>query len=143
MAITHSTGLRNYCLDSGFASAFDTNGRIDIYTGTQPSANAAATGTLLATLTLATDAFSAASGGAVTANTIADDTAADASGTAGYFMLYNSNETAPGSAATTSDKRLIGSITATGGGGDMTFDTVSFVAGGVVSITGFTYTYST
>lgn len=142
MAITHSTGLRNYSLDSGPATAFDTTGRIAIYTGTQPTANAAATGTLLATLTMSSDAFAAASGGAIVANSITGDSAADATGTAGYFIVYRTGDTALTSAAGTTDRRLIGSITATGGGGDMTFDTVSFVSGVPVNMTGFTYNYS-
>lgn len=139
MALTHSTGLRNFIITSGFATAFDTNGRINFYTGTKPAANDAATGTLLATLTLAADAFGSASNGGVAAGTITSDTSVDASGTPGYFIMYNSNETAPGSAAQTTDKRLLGTVTINGGGGDITFDSVTWIAGGTAAMSGFTW----
>lgn len=141
MALTHSTGLRNFILDSGLKTAFNTNGRINIYSGSPPAADNAATGTLLGTLTLSATAFAAATGGASVAAAITDDSNADASATAGYFMMYLSTETAPGSAAGSTDKRLLGTITATGGGGDMTFDVIAFIANGTIHITGFTYNY--
>ena len=141
MALKLSTGAKNYALNSGLATAWDTNGRINIYTGSQPTNGGdAATGTLLATLTLSSDAFGAASGGVITANSITSDTSADATGTAGYFILYNSTETAPGSAAGSTDKRITGTVTATGGGGDMTFDSISFTSGGTVALTSLTIT---
>lgn len=60
MAVRISTGLRNLILDSGLATAFDTDGRIDIYTGSQPAAaNDDVSGTLLATLSLASDSVTA------------------------------------------------------------------------------------
>lgn len=144
MALRHSTGLRNKILDSGLADAFDTNGRVNIYTGTQPSAaNDAASGTLLATLVLSSDSMGSASSGTVAFNSITSDSSADATGTAGYFRVYRTGDTAPDQAAASSDRRLDGNITATGGGGDMTFDSTSFVAGGVIAITSFSYTYPT
>lgn len=72
------------------------NGFIKLYTGAQPSLNAAVSGTLLATLTFGATAFAAstASGGTVTANAnaITSGTAA-ATGTAGYFALVKSDTT--------------------------------------------------
>lgn len=140
MAIQHSTGLRNYLLASGIASAFDTNGRIAIYTGTKPTADAAATGTLLATLTLSTDAMGTPANGAVAFNTITQDSDVDASGTPGYFIIYNTTETALTSAAGTSDKRLMGDITVTSGGGDITYDSVSWAQHGIATLSSLTYT---
>ena len=140
MTVRLSTGLRNKVLDSGFADAFDTTGRINIYTGSQPSnANDAASGTLLGTLTLASDSIpSGASTGVLTFGTITSDTSADASGTAGWGRIYRTGDTAPGSAAGTSDRRLDFAISTSGS--DVNFDTVTFVAGGTIAITSLTVT---
>lgn len=52
MALRISTGLRNFLLSGGSLKQAMTGGRIEIYSGTQPSsADAAATGTLLVTIT--------------------------------------------------------------------------------------------
>lgn len=106
-------------------------GIIRIYTGSQPaSANDAASGTLLGTLTLTDPAFGNAATGVATASAITSDTSADATGTAGWFRALDSD------AATVID----GSITATGGGGDLTLDSVSIVAGGTIAVTSWTVT---
>jgi len=68
-------------------------GTIDIRTGGQPAtANAAATGTLLATLTLPDPAFGAAdaSGVATLDNTPVISTTGLAAGTAGWFRMMDS-----------------------------------------------------
>lgn len=112
-------------------------GYIEVRTGSQPATvDTAATGTLLATLTLSNPAFgnaTTASPSVATANAITSDTSADATGTAGWFRAYNSGGTA----------KIDGSVTATGGGGDMTFDTVSFIAGGTVALTSWTVSHAT
>ena len=112
-------------------------GYIEIRTGAQPATVAtAATGTLLGTLTCSDPAFgnaSAASPSVATASAITSDTNADATGTAGWFRAYDSVGTAV----------IDGSITATGGGGDMTLDTVSIVAGGTIAITSWTVSHLT
>ena len=140
MAIKLSTGLRNAAAD-GIGNAMDTTGRINVYTGTPPAnPQAAATGTLLATLTMAADAFGVAATGAIAAGTITGDSSADATGTAGWFRMYKTIDTAPNLAGAVADKRIDGTVTATAGGGDITFDSVSFVAGGAINMTGFTLT---
>jgi hypothetical protein len=108
MAYRLSTGLQNAALDGGIGPAFDGGtARINVYTGTQPaSANNAASGTLLGTLTPASDVFGAGSSGTITAAAITADSAADASGTPGWARVYRTGDTAPGSAAGTSDRRL-------------------------------------
>src|SRR4051794_12183696 len=107
-------------------------GYIEIRTGSQPAtANTAASGTLLATLPLSATAFgnaTTASPSVATAASITSDTNADATGTAGYFRAYSGGGTAV----------IDGSVTATGGGGDMTLDSVSIVAGGTVAVTSWT-----
>lgn len=112
-------------------------GYIEIRTGSQPATVAtAASGTLLGMLPLSDPAFgnaSAASPSVATASAITSDTNADASGTAGWFRAYDSNAAAV----------IDGSITATGGGGDMTLDTVTIVAGGTIAMTGWTISHLT
>ena len=112
-------------------------GYIEIRTGTQPaSVGTAATGTLLGTLTLSDPAFGAATSAnpsVATASAITSDTNADATGTAGWFRAYDSAAVAI----------IDGSITATGGGGDMTLDNVSVVAGGTIALTGWTVSLGT
>jgi hypothetical protein len=140
MAVRFSVGLRNKILDSGLADAFDTTGRINIYTGTQPATAAtAASGTLLGTLTLASDSVSsAAASGVMTFNTITSDTSADATGTAGWGRFYRTGDTAPGSAGNSTDRRIDFAISTSGS--DVNFDSVSFVAGGTIAISSLTLT---
>jgi len=131
MALRRSVGLRNFCLTSGFATAFDGGtGRINIYTGSQPAS---------ATLTLASDAFGAASSGAVAINSVTSDSAADASGAPGYARFYLTGDTAPGSIADSDDRRMDCDATGT----EITFSGLvggEIVAGGTVSVSSFTYT---
>lgn len=56
---------------------------------------------------------------------------ADAAGTAGHFRIYASDG---------STCHMQGTVTATGGGGDLTLDNVSIAAGQSVTITSFTLT---
>ena len=59
MAITLSTALRQYMMDFGINSAFDTTGLLEFHDGTRPTtADTTATGTnTLATITLPANAF--------------------------------------------------------------------------------------
>lgn len=112
-------------------------GYIEIRTGAQPATVAtAASGTLLGTLTCSDPAFgnaSAASPSVATASAITSDTNADATGTAGWFRAYDSAGTAI----------IDGAITATGGGGDLTLDSVSIVAGGTIAMSAWTVSHPT
>lgn len=136
MALKHSTGLKNFLLDSGIGTAFDTTGRLNIYTGPQPATpDTAASGTLLGTLTLSSDAFAAAASGAIALNAVTSDTTADATGTAGWFRFYRTGDTAPGSAGNgTTDRRLDGTITS-----DMAMDNTSVIAGGTIALSAWSY----
>jgi hypothetical protein len=112
-------------LDAGAAA-----GKVEIRSGSQPAdADDAASGTLLATITLSDPAFGAASAGTATANAIAA-VAATTTGTAGWFRALDSDN----------NKVLDGSVTATGGGGDMELNTVSLTSGVDVDITTWTVT---
>lgn len=133
MATRIPTARRNALADS-LVDALDAGagpGIIRIYTGTQPaSANTAPSGTLLGTLTLSDPAFGNAANGVATAGSITGDTSADATGTAGWFRALDSD----------GNTVIDGSVTATGGGGDLTLSSVSIVAGGAINITGWTVT---
>lgn len=119
-------------LDAGAAAGY-----IEIRTGTQPaSVGTAASGTLLGTLPLSDPAFGAATSAnpaVATAAAITSDTNADATGTAGWFRAYDSNAVAV----------IDGSITATGGGGDMELDSTSIVAGGTIAVSSWTVSLAT
>lgn len=112
-------------------------GYIEVRTGAQPaSVGTAASGTLLGTLVLSDPAFgnaTTASPSVATASAITSDSTADASGTAGWFRAYDSAGTAI----------IDGSITASGGGGDMQLDNVNVVAGGTISISAWTISLPT
>lgn len=112
-------------LDAGAAA-----GTVEIRTGAQPaSANDAATGTVLATFTLADPAFGAAASGVATASAIAAVVGA-AAGDAGWFRAYDSD----------SNTVIDGSVTATGGGGQLELNTVTISVGVDVEITAWTVT---
>jgi hypothetical protein len=133
MATTKTTAFLNTVLDSGVDAVFN-GGKIQIRSGAAPGASAAPTGTLLWEETLPADAFAAAASGAKTKNGTWEG-AAVAGGTAQHFRMITSSDTA---AATQNEARLEGTVTATGGGGDMTIDNVSIAAAQNVTVTGFT-----
>jgi hypothetical protein len=130
MAIQLSTAVRNARLDS-IETTTGTSAKLQIRTGAQPANCAAASsGTLLAEITCPSDWLAAASGGSKAISgswqVLATDT-----GTAAHFRLLDS-------AGTTC--HMQGSVTATGGGGDLTLDTVSISSGQTVTISTFTIT---
>jgi len=143
MALKHSTGLRNTKLTTGFKSAFDVDGAIDFYSGAVPAAgDDAANGTKLATVTLSAVSFGAAASGAVTAAAITSNINIGFSGTPLSFVMYKTSQTATNLAALVADRRLWGTVTINGGGGDITFDSVTWLAGGTVAMSAFTYNES-
>lgn len=131
MALQYSVSVRNAQLDA-FETAVGTSAILRIRTGAAPASCATAdSGTVLATMTLPTDWMAAASSGSKALSGTWQDTSADATGTAGHFRIYDS-------AGTTCHAQ--GTITATGGGGDMTLDNTSIATGQAVSVTTFTLT---
>lgn len=137
MALRLSTGLRNACLDNGINGRFN-SGVLEIRSGSQPAAaNDAPSGTLLASISLPADCFAAASAGAIAKNGTWQDASADATGTAGWFRFRTTSD---GGGSSTTDERLDGSCTGSGGGGDMEFDSTSIVAAGTVTINTYTIT---
>ena len=131
MAIQLATSTRNARLDAIETDA-GTAAKLIIYTGSMPASCAAATtGTLLAEFDLASDWAAAASGGSKVLNNLPLSTTGAAAGTAGYFRLFKTDGTTC---------QMQGTITATGGGGDMTLDNTSIASGQAVNVTGFTIT---
>jgi hypothetical protein len=131
MALGYAAGLRNNQLAeiTALIDAGAGAGLFRIYDGTRPATGGAATN-LLAELTFSDPSAGAPSGGVLTFSAIADDTSANATGTATWFRIVDS----------TGAFVMDGSVTATGGGGDLELNTTSIVAGGTVSITSATIT---
>jgi len=131
MTLQLSTTVRNNMLDQ-IEATVGTTAIIRIRTGAQPAnCGTADAGTVLATVTLPSDWMNAASGGTKTKLGTWEDASADAAGTAAHFRLYDSAGTTCGAQ---------GSVTATGGGGDMTVDNVVFAVAQDFVITSFTFT---
>lgn len=112
-------------IDAGAAG-----GTINIYSGTQPATGETALSgnTLLATLTFSSTSAPNASGGVLTFNAITEDTSADATGTATFARIRDSN----GVDVTDMD---VGTASAS-----IILNTVSIVAGGAVRMTSGTIT---
>lgn len=131
MTIQLATTTRNALLDAIETDA-GVSAILKIRTGAAPANPAAAdSGTVLATLTLPSDWMAAASGGTKAKSGTWQDAAADAAGTAGHFRIYKSDGVTC---------QMQGTVTATGGGGDMTLDNTVLAVGQVVTVTGFTLT---
>jgi hypothetical protein len=127
LALQYSTTVRNAKLDA-VETAIGTSPTLTIRSGAAPASCAAANaGTVLATCALPADWMAAASSGSKAKAGTWEDTSADASGTAGHFRLYDS----------TGVCHMQGTVTATGGGGDMTVDNTSFATGQAFTVTTF------
>ncbi|MQV88459.1 hypothetical protein GHK39_28725 [Sinorhizobium medicae] len=131
MALQYSTAVRNAKLDA-VETAIGVSAVLKIRTGAPPANCATAdSGTVLATCSLPADWMAGASGGTKAKSGTWEDTSADAAGTAGHYRIYASDGTTC---------HAQGTVTATGGGGDMTVDNTSFAAGQAFTVTGFTLT---
>ena len=131
MTLQLSIAARNARLDA-IETAVGVSAIIKIRTGAAPANCATAdSGTVLATVNLPSDWMAAAASGSKAKSGTWEDTSADATGTAAHFRLYASDGTTC---------HAQGTVTATGGGGDMTVDNVSFAAAQAFTITGFTLT---
>ena len=130
MAAQFSVAVRNGWLDNTEATV-GTSPKLRILTGTKPADCAAAeTGALLAEITCPSDWMGAAAAGS---KALAGSwtVAASGTGTAGYYRIMDST-------GTTCHEQ--GSITASGGGGDMTVDNTSIASGQTVTVTAKTLT---
>lgn len=131
MTIQFGTTLRNALADS-YESTIGTSPLLRIYTGAMPATPATApSGTLLAEIALPSDWLTAASSGVKSLSGTWSVAAALAAGTAGYYRILNT-------AGSTVHEQ--GTVTATGGGGDLTLDNAVIAAGQQVIINTFTRT---
>lgn len=128
MALSIPTPVRNALCDL-LVDRFDAGtgpGEIEIWSGSRPDVNSTPAGTLLATVVLdATAAFGAAATGTATL-TDPGAVTATADGTASWFRGLDS------AGATVCD----GSVSATGGGGDLTLSTTTISVGLSIDVTG-------
>lgn len=129
MAIQLSVAVRNARLDAVEAT-IGAAGRLKLRTGAPPASCAAAdSGSVLADVTLPSDWAANASGGSKAFAGTWQDLSADAAGTLGHWRLY---------AADGTTCHMQGTVTVTGGGGDMTVDNTNVAVGQPVQVTGFT-----
>lgn len=114
-------------------AAIGTSAILKIRTGNPPTNCAAAdSGTVLATINLASDWMDAAALGSKAMSGVpVSDLTADAAGTAGHFRIYASDGTTC---------HWQGTVTATGHGGDLTVDDLNITLISAVHITSFTIT---
>jgi len=131
MTLQYSIAVRNGKLDA-VETVIGTSAVLKMRTGAPPATCATAdSGTVLATANLPSDWMAAASGGTKARSGSWEDLSADNTGTAGHFRLYASDGTTC---------HAQGTVTLTGGGGDMTVDNTSFAAGQAFTVTAFTLT---
>ena len=131
MAVQLSAAVRNARLDA-IETTIGTSAVMKIRSGAAPAdCSTADSGTVLATLSLPSDWMAAASGGTKAKSGTWQDTSGDATGTAAHFRIYASDGTTC---------HMQGTVTVTGGGGDLTLDNTSIASGQAVTITSFTLT---
>lgn len=128
MATTFNLALANVLMDA-LGTDLD-SGFIDLYDGTLPvDSEDGPDGTLLVSCALTADAYADSVSGVATANPTITGTAV-ASGTAQYAQQRNAANTA----------WMYGTVTATGGGGDVELTTTTITIGQVITITNSTLT---
>lgn len=129
MSFQFSTAARNAALDA-IETAIGASPTLEIRTGAPPATCATAdSGTVLATMALPSDFLAAASGGSKVLAGTWQDAAADAAGTAGHFRIKQG-----------ATCHIQGTVTISGGGGDLTLDNNVLASGQQVTITSFTVT---
>ena len=129
MAITHQTPARNAAADAvvDLIDAGAGAGRVQI---TKTAGNYGAA-EIIADIALSDPAFGAAAAGVASASGLpVEDTAANNTGTCVEFRVIDSDL----------NEIFRGTVTTTGGGGDMEMPSTSVTVGEPVRITSFTYT---
>jgi hypothetical protein len=131
MAIKLSEAVRNARLDA-IETTISTGAILKIFGGALPANVAAAdAGAALAALTLPSDWLGAAAAGVKAKAGTWQDLSADATGTATHYRIYASDGTTC---------HLQGTVTATGGGGDMEVDNVSIATAQSIEVTAYSLT---
>jgi len=131
MPRSYSVAVRNAMLDA-YETAIGAAPLLRFYSGAMPADCAAArTGTLLASITLPSDWMGAASAGAKALAgswSGAGGAGAGAGTNIGYFSIFDASGT------TCHDQ---GTVTVTGGGGDMTLNNINIANGQTISVSAF------
>lgn len=134
MPLQYSVTVRNNQLDQ-IESTAGASAKLRLYSGSPPAnCAAAATGTLLVDMALPADWMAAASAGSKAKAgtwTATGGAGAGAGTSAGYFRVWD---------AAVANCHLQGTVTITGGGGDMTLDNTNIANGQSVTINTFTIT---
>lgn len=129
MSVKFSTAVRN-ARAAATEAAIGTSPTMELRTGAPPANCAAAdTGAVVATIALPSDFLTAPSGGVVALQGSWSDSAADSTGTPGHYRIKQG-----------ATCHMQGTVTATGGGGDLTLDDITVDAGQTVTITSFQIT---
>ena len=131
MSLQLSVACRNARLDA-IETFAGTSAILKLRTGAAPENCATAdSGTVVATINLPSDWMAAASSGSKAKSGTWEDTSADNTGVIAHFRLYKSDGTTC---------VMQGTVTETGGGGDLTVDNNDVNSGQTITITGFTLT---
>ncbi len=131
MPLQFAVALRNDIL-SAIAARVGVASQLKMFTGAPPADAAAIDfGTVVATVEVPDTPFNAPASGQMTKAGTWEDPAADAAGTLGHFRIYED-------AGTT--VLFQGTITATGGGGDMEVDNTVVALGQTITINTLTLT---
>lgn len=136
MAVQYSVAVRNAQLDAK-ETAIGTGPLLELWSGTKPANCAAADaggGAKLCTITLPSDWLAAASAGVKSKSGTWSGTGAAAASTgtaATHYRIYDSGRT-------TCHEQ--GSVTVTGGGGDLTLDNTSIAENQAVTISSYSVT---
>jgi hypothetical protein len=128
MAIDLKNTTANDLLDR-YDTLFPAGALLQIRTGAPAGAENAAGGSLLAEITLPATPWGAAAAGSKAKSGVWS-VAASGTGTGAHYRLKNAGDT----------HREEGTVTATGGGGDMTLDNTSIAAAQTVTVNTFTRT---
>lgn len=120
MAVTHDTVTKNLITDAVCGLNLDGGAKLILLTAADVA---------VATINLDNDAFADASAGQATANGFPKEDVVDANGTITKFEIKNSSNVA----------RIFGSVTATGGSGDIELSSVTYVIGEIIRINSLVY----
>lgn len=131
MPLQFSAALRNDIL-LAISGRIAAASQLKMFSGAPPAtAGDADSGTVIATVEVPDTPFNAPSGGVMTKAGTWEDTSADNAGTLGHFRIYED-------AGTT--VLFQGTITATGGGGDLEVDNTVVAQGQAITINSITLT---
>lgn len=131
MVFKVADAIANAMLDA-YETAIGASPILRLRSGAPPAGlSSASTGTVLASMTLPADFMAAASARSKAKSGTWEDLSADAAGTVGHYEIVKADGTT---------RVEQGTVTATGGGGDMTIDNTVIAAGQPITVTGFTKT---